>query len=114
MREKRSRFEVNKEVRRVLTRNGSDTNQVSFQVYGREINLYGNLIHGDGSDFAALEIENLLTDFSGTLPGYNITGDTNSWIFSHQSIQKVGLKANKEDEETMTEFVKDEDPILED
>lgn len=114
MREKRSRFEVNKEVRRVLTRNGADTNQVSFQVYGREINLYGNLIHGDGSDFGALEIENLLTDFTGTLPGYNITGDTSSWVFSHQSIQKVGLKENKEDEEGKVDLVKDDDSLLED
>lgn len=112
MRQKKSRFEVNKEVRRVLIRNGADTNELGFQVYGKEVNLFGNLIHGDGSEFGALEIETLLTDFSGTLPGYNITGDTTSWVFSHQSIHKVGIK--KEKEETPNPDFNDDDLILDD
>lgn len=89
MREKLSRFQVNKEVRHVLTRNGVDTMICSFQVYGREINIFGTLVHGDKSDFSALEIENLLQDFSGSLPGYNITGETDNWSFSFQAIRKL-------------------------
>lgn len=95
MRDKKSRFEVNKEVRRVLTRGGVDTNELGFQVYGREVNLFGRLIHGDGSEFSALEIETLLTDFTGALPGFNITGQTSTWNFSFQGIQKVGTKDDK-------------------
>lgn len=104
MREKKSRFEINREVRRVLTRNGADTNLISFQVYGKDINLFGNLIHGDGTDFGALEVENLLTDFSGSLPGYNVMGDTTGWAFSFQEIRKI-----TQDQRTTTVVISDDD-----
>jgi hypothetical protein len=97
MREKKSRFEVNKEVRRVLTRNGADTMEVGFQVYGREVNIFGTMVHGDRSDFSAVEIENLLTDFAGSLPGYNITGETTTWTFSYQAIKRLGKKTSEEE-----------------
>lgn len=109
MREKKSRFEVNKDVRRVLTRNGADTNQLGFQVYGREVSLYGTLIHGDGSDFGALEIEVLLTDFAGTLPGFNITGETSNWSFSHQGIRK--LTASGEEKATVVMISEDDEEL---
>ena len=105
MREKKSRFEINKEVRRVLTRNGADTNEIGFQVYGKDVSLYGNLIHGDGSEFGALEIETMLTDFAGVLPGFNIVGETTGWMFSFQGIQKI----HTSDARTTTVVFSDDD-----
>lgn len=89
MKSKLSRFEANKEVRHVLARHSVDTTLLSFQTYGREINLSGILWHNDNSDFNAHQLEALIQDFQLTLPDYTIRGDMENWSFTSSAMRRV-------------------------
>jgi len=111
MRSKKTRAEVNKDVRRVLARHGVDTVELNFQVYGKEISFYGKLMHGDGSEFSAIEVENMMGEFSEIIGGYNITGDTSNWIFTYQAIRHIGerTKAQEDAEKRKEREAKEEE-----
>lgn len=89
MKSKLSRFEVNKEVRHVLARHSVDTTLVSFQTYGREVNITGILWHNDNSDFNAHQLDALIQDFQLTLPDYTIRGETENWSFTSTAMRRV-------------------------
>ncbi len=84
-----SRFEINKEIRHVLARHGVDPSLITFQTYGYEVSLQGILWHNDNSDFNGAQVEALIQDFNNTLPGYEIRGDTENWVFNNQSLQRL-------------------------
>ncbi len=89
MKAKLSRFEANKEVRHVLARHSVDTTLLSFQTYGKEINLSGILWHNDNSDFNAHQLEAMIQDFQLTLPDYTIRGEMENWSFTSTAMRRV-------------------------
>lgn len=88
--EKNSRLENSKEVRRILNRYGVDLTQCSYSVSGREICLTGYLFKTDGSDFVVQEIESMVNEFQTILRGFIVRGDMENWNFSSDHLNQVG------------------------
>lgn len=61
----------------------------SFQTLGYEIVISGILWHTDDTDFDAIQVETLVKDFQGTLPDFQIRGETENWYFNGSSIKSV-------------------------
>lgn len=97
MREKSSRLENSKDVRRVLNRFGVDLTHCQYTVAGREVRLTGWLLKVDGSDFNANEVEYLIQELGSILRGFMVCGDMENWRFSSDSLQAVGENQNQEE-----------------
>lgn len=85
-----SRLEANKDVRRILNRNGVDLSYTQYSVAGMDIRLTGWLCKYDGSDFSTVQIENLIHEFQRTLHGYSVSGDFENWQFTTDHISYIG------------------------
>lgn len=85
-----SRLEANKDVRRILNRNGVDLSYTQYSVAGMDIRLTGWLCKYDGSDFSTVQVENLIQEFQRTLHGYTVSGDFENWSFTTDHISKIG------------------------
>jgi len=87
---KLSRMESSKEVRRVLNRNQVDLTYCQYSCAGREIRLTGWLCKYDGAEFNSHQVEALVNDFMSHLVGFNIVGDLDNWQFSTDHMTHVG------------------------
>lgn len=96
---KLTRMEANKEVRRVLNRQGVDLSYTQYSVAGMDIRLTGWLCKPDTSDFNASQIENMIHEFQRLLPGYSVTGDFDNWSFTTEHITFLGDRTTGQDEE---------------
>ncbi|HXH76314.1 MAG TPA: hypothetical protein VNJ08_15185 [Bacteriovoracaceae bacterium] len=61
--EKVSRMESNKEVRRVLSKHGADMAYCSYSCTGSELRLTGTLIKTDGSEFNGHQVGIIIQEF---------------------------------------------------
>ncbi len=102
---KMSRMEANKEVRRILNRNGVDLCYTQYSVCGMDIRLTGWLCKSDTSDFNASQIETLVQECQRYLPGYTVTGDFDNWSFSTDHITYLGDRSKGEVEEEISLYV---------
>ena len=89
---KMSRMESNKEVRRVLNRNGVDLGYCQYSCVGTEIVLTGWLCKHDGSEFNGPQVQALIHDIGRYLQGFSIRGDLDNWSFTSEKISYVGEK----------------------
>jgi hypothetical protein len=96
MSRKLSRMEANKEVRRVLNRNGVDLTYTQYSVGGMDVRLTGWLCRTDGNDFSANKVETMIQEFQRVLPGYSVTGDFDNWSFTTDHITYLGTKEGEE------------------
>lgn len=92
MSRKLSRMEANKEVRRVLNRNGVDLTYTQYSVGGMDVRLTGWLCRTDQSDFSASKVETMIQEFQRVLPGYSVSGDFDNWNFTTDHITYLGTK----------------------
>ena len=96
MSRKLSRMEANKEVRRILNRNGVDLTYTQYSVGGMDVRLTGWLCRSDTTDFSANKVETMIQEFQRVLPGYSVTGDFDNWSFTTDHITYLGSKEGEE------------------
>ena len=96
MSRKLSRMEANKEVRRILNRNGVDLTYTQYSVGGMDVRLTGWLCRTDSSDFSANKVETMIQEFQRVLPGYSVTGDFDNWSFTTDHITFLGTNEGEE------------------
>lgn len=70
---KLSRLETNKDVRRILVRNGVDTTKVQFSCHGKSVSITGGLYKDGGQEFEIILIENIMQSLLSL--GYQIQFD---------------------------------------
>ena len=86
---KTSRFEMNKLVRRVLSRNQVDMSQVSYTCIGGRILISGFLIRTSGGEYTASNIESMLQEFRKIKGVTDVASELGNWDFNGGSIQKI-------------------------
>lgn len=91
--EKPSRFEVNKEVRRALIRNNVDMTRLSYSCAGRNLRISGSLMKDDGRDFTAMNIEKMVDDINKS--GLYIISELDNWNITEGSVSKIGGEKEK-------------------
>lgn len=94
---KTNRFEMNKLVRRVMSRHQVDMSQVSYTCIGGRILLSGFLIKGSGNEFTASGIESMLQEFRKIKGVSDVGSELGNWDLNGGSIQKIdkGEKGGK-------------------
>lgn len=85
-----SRSETNREIRRILVRNGVDTSKVQFSCSGRTIMLSGALYRDGGEDLAQVNIESICQAIARM--GMSLFCELDNWSISDGSITKKGPK----------------------
>ena len=86
-------MESNKEVRRVLNRNGVDLGFCQYSCFGSEILLSGWLCKHDGSEFSGPQVQALIGDMARYMNGYAVKGEFDNWSFNSERITYVGEKS---------------------
>lgn len=84
MRNKESRFELNKKIRRILVRHGIDSQQLSFSGYQSFINFSGMLLKNNGNNLSSMEVINLIKELNGL--GKTLQFMLTNWYISPNSI----------------------------
>lgn len=84
-----NRFEINKLVRRVLTKNQVDMSMVSFTCIGGRILLSGLLKKGSGSDFTATGVESMVSEMRKIKGVSDVGSELGNWDVNGGSIQKI-------------------------
>lgn len=84
-----NRFEINKLVRRVLTKNQVDMSTVSFSCMGGRILLTGLLKKGSGSEFTAKGVETMVTELRKVKGVTDVGSELGNWDINGGSIQKI-------------------------
>ena len=74
-----SRYEVNRNVRMVITRHDADLTRIDYSFMGSTIYLNGDLVRPNG-DFTAQEIENIAKELSALPHVRSIQFDLNNWL----------------------------------
>jgi len=74
-----SRYEVNRNVRMVITRHDADLTRIDYSFMGSTIYLNGDLVRPNG-DFTAQEIENIAKELSALPRVRSIQFDLNNWL----------------------------------
>lgn len=74
-----SRYEVNRQVRMVITRHDGDLTQLDYSFLGKSVYLSGSLSKPN-RDFAAKEIQSIATDIMAIPDVKDIIFDLNNWI----------------------------------
>ena len=74
-----SRYEINRNVRVVLTRHNVDLQKIDYSFTGSTVYLYGDLVRSD-RDFSAQEIDLLLRGIAALPHVRNIQIDFNNWL----------------------------------
>lgn len=94
-----TRAEVNKEVRHVLARHRVDVSLITYQCHGHEVEIQGIMWHTNDTDFNNHEIDALVKYFQLKLPGYEVKGNTENWMFSSTGIKNTSGEAHAPPEE---------------
>lgn len=84
-----NRFEINKLVRRVLTKNQVDMSMISFTCIGGRILLSGLLKKGTGSEFTANGIESMVAEMRKIKGVSDVGSELGNWDVNGGSIQKI-------------------------
>jgi hypothetical protein len=74
-----SRYEVNRNVRMVFTRNDADLTRIDYSFMGNTVYLYGDLVKPD-RDFSAQEIEAIAKELSALPHVRDIQFNLDNWI----------------------------------
>lgn len=74
-----SRYEVNRNVRMVITRHDADLTRIDYSFMGSTVYLNGDLVRSNG-DFTAQEIENIAKELSALPHVRDIQFDLNNWL----------------------------------
>ncbi|MFA5284528.1 MAG: hypothetical protein WC347_02920 [Smithellaceae bacterium] len=74
-----SRYEVNRNVRMVITRHDADLTRIDYSFMGSTIYLNGDLVRPN-RDFTAQEIENIAKELSALPRVRSIQFDLNNWL----------------------------------
>ena len=92
-----SRFEVNKEARRILASNSVDMRSVQISASSRTINLSGSLTKDPSGELSAQTVSNITKELH-SIPGItSVTSDLDNWDISGDSIKsKEKKKTQKE------------------
>jgi hypothetical protein len=77
--EQGSRYEVNRNVRMVITRHNADLTRIDYSFMGNTVYLYGNLVKLDG-DFSVQEIDALAREISALPSVHDIQFNLNNFI----------------------------------
>lgn len=93
-----NRFEINKLVRRVLTKNQVDMSTISFTCIGGRILLSGLLKKSTGSEFTAKGIESMCSELRKIKGVSDIGSELGNWDVNGGSIQKIDKGENKKNQ----------------
>ena len=74
-----SRYEINRNVRIVLTRHDVDLTRIDYSCMGNTVYLYGDLVRPDG-DYSAKDIDLIVREISALPHVRNIQFDFNNWV----------------------------------
>jgi hypothetical protein len=74
-----SRYEINRNVRMVLTRHDVDLTRIDYSFMGSTVYLYGDLVRAD-SDYSAKEIDFIVREIAALPHVRNIQFDFNNWL----------------------------------
>ncbi len=74
-----SRYEINRNVRMVLTRHDVDLTRIDYSSTGGTVYLYGDLVRPNG-DYTAKEIEFIVKEVAALPHVRNIQFDFNNWL----------------------------------
>jgi hypothetical protein len=77
--DKVSRYEINRNVRMVLTRHDVDLTRIDYSFMGSTVYLYGDLVR-PGRDYSAKEIEFIVREIAALPHVRNIQSDFNNWL----------------------------------
>jgi|GEM_PF-3584740 len=85
-----SRLEANKEVRRILVRNGVDTARIQFSCHGRAVNFTGILLKEGGKELEIHNVENVFQSLFRL--GFQVHCEIENWTISEGMISKKSQK----------------------
>ncbi len=74
-----SRYEINRNVRMVLTRNDADLTKIDYSCMGGTVYLYGELVRQD-RDYVAKEIDSIIGEIAALPHVHDIQFDLNNWL----------------------------------
>ena len=74
-----SRYEINRNVRIVLTRHEVDLTRIDYSFMGSTVYLYGDLVRSDG-DYSAKEIEFIVGEIAALPHVRDTQFDLNNWL----------------------------------
>lgn len=74
-----SRYEVNRNVRIVITRHNADLTRIEYSFIGSTVYLSGDLVRPNG-EFTAHQIENIVRELAALPHVRNLQFDLNNWL----------------------------------
>ena len=74
-----SRYEVNRNVRIVITRHDADLARIEYSFMGSTVYLSGDLVRPNG-DFSAQEVENIARELAALPHVRSLQFDLNNWL----------------------------------
>jgi hypothetical protein len=74
-----SRYEINRNVRMILTRHDVDLTRIDYSFMGSTVYLYGDLVRPDG-DYSVNEIELIIREITILPHVRDIQFDLNNWL----------------------------------
>jgi hypothetical protein len=74
-----SRYEINRNVRMILTRHDVDLTRVDYSFMGSTVYLYGDLVRPDG-DYSVNEIDSIVREITALPHVRNTQFDLNNWL----------------------------------
>lgn len=92
VKQQQSRLEANREIRRVLVKNGVDTTKLHYSCHGRMISLSGGIYKEGGKDLPTSNIESIFAEL--TRMGFHFNCDLDNWVITEGSISKKAAKAS--------------------
>jgi hypothetical protein len=102
--QKLSRTEQNKEVRRILSKNDADLSEIQVSCSGTRISLYGTLLKRTGADFNHEGLSNMLSELErvGRVTSELTNWDLNSGV---RSLEKNRVSFEDEDVDDEEEYI---------
>jgi len=74
-----SRYEINRNVRMILTRHDVDLARIDYSFMGSTVYLYGDLVRPDG-DYSVSEIDSIFREIAALPHVRDIQFDLNNWL----------------------------------
>lgn len=74
-----SRYEINRNVRMILTRHDVDLTRIDYSFMGSTVYLYGDLVRPDG-DYSTNEIDFIIREIAALPHVRDIQFDLNNWL----------------------------------
>jgi hypothetical protein len=101
--QKLSRAEQNKEVRRILSKNDVDLGEIQVSCSGTRISMYGTLLKRTGTNFSHEALSNMLSELErvGRVTSELTNWDLNSGV---RSLEKNRVSFQEEDIEEDEEY----------